>query len=68
MSCAARSLLLFNKNGVISYRMVPTVSEVCTFTGGATQDYSITISNEWSASGKKAELQQLLDDGHCSGF
>ena len=57
------SLLRFNKDGTTSFRMIPTVSEVCTYTGGGTQDYSIVVSDKWSASGKKAKLQQLLEDG-----
>ena len=41
------SLLRFNKNGTITFKMVLTVSDVCLYTGGATQDYSILLSDKW---------------------
>ena len=44
------SLLRFNKDGMTTIKMIPTVSEVCTYTGGGTQDYSILVSDKWSAS------------------
>ena len=43
--------------------MVPTTGDVCTYTGGGTQDFNLQVSDKWGSSGKKAKLQALLEDG-----
>ena len=57
------SLLRFNKDGTTTYKVVPTTGDVCTYTGGGTQDFNLQVSDKWGSSGKKAKLQALLDDG-----